>query len=116
MPASEPQKIGGVHLRPRAILAIGLCALSIIRARADTSSQIALAHVAIVNVRDGSTKPDLTVLIAGQARIKPATAVCPIFRHRPREHPPYRAVKNATKSDSSCGVRTSPKRFSLNRT
>jgi hypothetical protein len=52
MTASESQRIGDVHLRPRAILAVGLCVLSVIGARADTPSQIALAHVAVVDVRD----------------------------------------------------------------
>ena len=48
----------------RAISAIGFCFLSIIPIRAATSSYIALIHVTIIDVSEGSAKPDMTVLIS----------------------------------------------------
>lgn len=41
------------------------CVLGTFRARSDTSSQLAITHVTILDVRDGSTKADMTVLISG---------------------------------------------------
>ncbi|MFL6443010.1 MAG: amidohydrolase family protein [Candidatus Sulfotelmatobacter sp.] len=48
----------------RVISAIGLCFLIATQIRAATSSGIALIHVTIIDVRDGSAKPDMTVLIS----------------------------------------------------
>jgi imidazolonepropionase-like amidohydrolase len=53
----------------RAISAIGFFFLSAIPIRAAASSQIVLIHVTIIDVRDGSVKPDMTVLIS-DGRIK----------------------------------------------
>lgn len=55
---------GSVDLRLRVISAIGLCFLSATQIRAATSSGIALIHVTIIDVRDGSAKPDMTVLVS----------------------------------------------------
>lgn len=56
-------KPASVDLWLRVISAIGLCFLSAVPIRAATSFGIALIHVTIIDVRDGSAKPDMTVLI-----------------------------------------------------
>lgn len=48
----------------RVISAIGLCFLSATPIRAATSSGIALIHVTIIDVRDGSARPDMTIVIS----------------------------------------------------
>lgn len=57
-------KAGSVDLWLRVISAIGLCFLSASQIRAATSSRIVLIHVTIIDVRDGSANPDMTVLIS----------------------------------------------------
>jgi len=49
----------------RAVTAILFCILGVLRAWPVTSSQIAITHVTVVDVRDGSTRADMTVLILG---------------------------------------------------
>jgi imidazolonepropionase-like amidohydrolase len=49
----------------RAVAAILFCLLGALRAWSDTSSQLAITHITVLHVRDGSTKSDMTVLILG---------------------------------------------------
>jgi imidazolonepropionase-like amidohydrolase len=49
----------------RAVAAILFCLLGALRAWPDTSSQLAITHITVLDVRDGSTKSDMTVLILG---------------------------------------------------
>jgi imidazolonepropionase-like amidohydrolase len=52
-------------LRLRAIVATLFCLLTAPPAWSDPSTSIAITHVTILDVRDGSTKADMTVLISG---------------------------------------------------
>jgi imidazolonepropionase-like amidohydrolase len=52
-------------LRLRAIAVISFYLLAALRAWSDTSSQVAITHVTVLDVRDGSAKADMTVLILG---------------------------------------------------
>jgi imidazolonepropionase-like amidohydrolase len=52
-------------LRLRAIAVILFCQLGALRAWSDTLSEVAIAHVTVLDVRDGSTEADMTVLILG---------------------------------------------------
>ena len=52
-------------MRLRAIAAILFCLPGAVRAWSDTPTAIAITHVTIINVRDGSARADMTVLILG---------------------------------------------------
>ena len=56
---------GSPRLRLRVIAAILFCLLATPSAWSDPSTPIAITHVTILDVRDGSTKADMTVLISG---------------------------------------------------
>jgi adenine deaminase len=60
-----PNSNGSTHLRLRAIAVIALNLLAVLRAWSDTSSQVAITHVTVLDVRDGSARSDMTVLILG---------------------------------------------------
>lgn len=52
-------------MRLRVIFTLPLCLIVVFSSQAATPTQIALAHVTIIDVRDGSEKTDMTILISG---------------------------------------------------